>query len=216
MNEERVMNLIDKYISEYSEDFVFHHSEHISTRVFDVEINVEVFEYSDRSDRREKARVAFQKGDRTYECDFCDEHDYENGFYPITLNNQRFICFRKTLYGFTLLNADTLFVEFEYFPENVRKGEEAFIIVDVKQIGDILIFEGCYWACPYECFAFDYNKKLFLNVSKICDIFSVSETVVKDNTLIMYGTDETNAKKQIALLAQDITDGINQHGQTDF
>ncbi len=210
------MNVIDQYISKCCEDFVLHHSEHIATCVFDVEINVDVFAYSDRSDRREKAHVTFKKGCLTYECDLCDEHDYENGFYPIVLNGYRFICFRKTLYGFTLLNADTLAVEFEYFPENVLKGEESFIIVDVKQIGDILIFEGCYWACPYECFAFDYNKKLFLNVSKMCDVFSLDKTTVKDSELTIYGTNEDNSEKQIVVLKQDIMVAIDQRGQTNF
>ncbi len=210
------MDLIDKYILEYSENFVFNFSEHISTNIFDVEIEIDIFEYSTQHSHREKAHGTFKKGDLTYECDFCDEHNYENDFYPIILNGQRFICFRKTLYGFTLINVDTLSVEYEYFPESVTHGEESFIITEVKQLDNLLIFEGCYWACPYECFAFDYKTKLFLNVSKMCGLFSLDKTVLKDNELIIYGTDENDFEKQIVVSKQDIAVGINKYGTKDF
>ena len=38
-----LMDLIDKYILEYSENFVFNFSEHISKNIFDVEIEVDIF-----------------------------------------------------------------------------------------------------------------------------------------------------------------------------
>ncbi|MBQ8372570.1 MAG: hypothetical protein IJX38_06525 [Clostridia bacterium] len=210
------MNLMEKYILEYSDGFNFVFSAHLSKRIFDVEIEVDIFEYSAQYSHREKAHVILKKGKLIYECDFCDSHDYANDFSPIIFDDQRFICFRKTLYGFTLINADTLCVEFEYFPENVFKGEESFIIVDVKQLDDFLILEGCYWACPYECFAFDYAKKLFLNVSKICDLFSLDKTIVKDDELTLYGTDENDSEKQITVFKQDIIVGISKYGKIDF
>ena len=210
------MNLIDKYIFEYAENFAFDCVDHLFNRIFDVEIDIDIFEYKDQHTHREKAHITFKKGDLTYECDFCDIHNYENDFYPIILNGQRFICFRKTLYGFTLINADTLSVEYEYFPESVMRGEESFIIADVKQLDHLLIFEGCYWACPYECWAFDYKTKLFLNVSKMCNVVDLNKAVLQDNALIIFGTDETNSEKQATLSKQDIMRGINEHGKTDF
>ena len=210
------MDLINKYILDYSEDFVFDFSQHIEKRVFDTEIEIDIFEYSTQNSHREKAHVIFTKGNLSYECDFCDQHDYENDFYPITLNGQRFLCFRKTLYGFTLLNADTLSLEFEYFPECVLDGEESFIVADGKQFNHLLIFEGCYWACPYECFAFDYDKKLFLNVSELCGLTSLDETAIQDNKLILYGTDPKDANVQCAVSAEDLRIALTQHGKTDM
>ena len=210
------MGLTDKYTLEYSNNFVFDFSEHISKRIFDVEIDIDIFEYNDQYNHREKAHVIFKKGDLIYKSDFCDSHDYENGFYPIIFDNQRLICFRKTLYGFTLINVDTLSVEYEYFPESVIHGEESFIITDVKQLDNFLIFEGCYWACPYECFAFDYDKKLFLNLSKICDVFSLDKTVLQDDELIVYGADENDCEKQIIVSKQDIIMGMSKHGKIYF
>ena len=210
------MNFTDKCILEYCENCAFRYSEHISTRVFNVEIDIDIFEHKEQHNYREKAHVAFKTGDLTYECDCCDEHNYENDFYPIILNNQRLICFRKTLYGFTLINADTLTVEFEYFPEKVFNDEESFIIVNVKQLENLLIFEGCYWACPYECFAFDYEKKLFLNISKLCSVFFLDKTEVKENKLTICGTDKSNLNKQIALSIQDIISAMDKHGNPNF
>ena len=207
------MHLIDKYIFEYTQGFVFNHIKHLSERVYDVEIDIDVFEYRDQLNRREKAKVVFKKGDLIYECDFCDRH---GGFYPIILNGQRYICFMKTLYGFALINADTLSLEYEYFPESVLRGEESFIITHIKQLDTLLIFEGCYWAFPYECFAFDCKAKLFLNVSKMCNIFSLDKTVLQNDELTIYGTDENNSKKQVTVSKQAITIGINERGASDF
>jgi hypothetical protein len=210
------MNLTEKYILEYSDGFNFVFSDHLSKRIFDVEIEVDIFEYSAQYSHREKAHVILKKGNLTYECDFCDEHNYENDFYPIILNGQRFICFRKTLYGFTLINVDTLSIEYEYFPEPVIGGEESFIITEVKQLDNLLIFEGCYWACPYECFAFDYDQKLFLNISKNYDLYSLDKTELQGNNLVLYGTDENNFEKQIIVSKQDLFIGITEYGKTDF
>lgn len=210
------MDLINKYILDYSEDFVFDFSQHIEKRVFDTEIEIDIFEYSTQNSHREKAHAIFTKGNLRYECDFCDQHTYENDFHPITLNGQNFLCFRKTLYGFTLLNADTLSVEFEYFPECVLDGEESFIVLDVKQFNNLLIFEGCYWACPYECFAFDYDKRLFFNVSEMCGLTSLDETAIQDNTLILSGTDQKDADVQCVVSAENLRIALTQHGKTDM
>ena len=107
-------------------------------------------------------------------------------------------------------------MEFEYFPECVLDGEESFIVVDVKQLDNLLIFEGCYWACPYECFAFDYDKKLFLNVSELCGLTSLDETAIQDNKLILYGTDPKDANVQCVVTAEDLRIALTQHGKTDM
>ena len=198
------MDFTEKYIYEYVKGFEFDFYQHISKNILDVEIEVDVFEYNDQYNHRETAHVIIKKGDLTYECDFCDEHNYESDFYPVTLNGQHFICFRKTLYGFTLINAATLVEEYEYFPKSVIRDEESFIITDVKQLDELLIFEGCYWACPYECFAFDYEHKLFLNVSKTCDIVSLDKTVLQNGQLVIFGTDEKASATKITVSKQDL------------
>ncbi len=210
------MKLIDEYIIDYTENFVFDFVEHLTERILDIEIDIDIFKYNDKCTRREKAHVTFKKGDLVYECEFCESHDYKNSFYPIVFDGQLFICFRKTLFGFTFINADTLSVQYEYFPKHALRGEESFIITDVKQFDELLIFEGCYWAYPFECFAFDYKSKLFLNISKMCNVFYLDKTLLQNNELVIYGTDENDLEKQITVSKQDIIIGINEHGITDF
>ena len=210
------MVFLEQYVLDYSENFPFRYVESVSLEVLDVSIGLDIFEYEDKYNHREKAHVVLKKGNLTYECDFCDQHDYENDFYPIILNGQRFICFRKTLYGFTLINVDTLSVEYEYFPEPVIHGEESFIITEVKQLDHFLIFEGCYWACPYECFAFDYEKKLFFDVSRTYGLVSLDQTALQENTLILSGTDKKGCAKSVTVTKQDLIAGIEKNGKTDF
>ena len=135
--------LTEKYIAEYSSGHDFAFIEHISVRISNVEIAVDVFEFYGKL-HGEKAHVIFTNGDLTYECDCCDKHNYETDFHPVVLNGQNYIIFRKSLYGFTIIDAETPAVVFEYFPEIVLQGEESFIITDVKQLDELLIFEGCY------------------------------------------------------------------------
>ena len=210
------MDFLEQYVLDYSKNFPFRYVESVSLKVLDVSIDLEIFEYEDKYNHREKAHVVLKKGNLTYECDFCDQHDYENDFYPIILNGQRFICFRKTLYGFTLINADTLSVEYEYFPEPVIHGEESFIITEVRQLDHFLIFEGCYWACPYECFAFDYEKKLFFDVSRTYGLVSLDQTALQENALILSGTDKKGCAKSVTVTKQDLIAGIDKNGKTDF
>ena len=49
------MSLIDKYILEYAEDFAFDCVDHLVTRIYDVEIYIDIFEYNDQHNYREKA-----------------------------------------------------------------------------------------------------------------------------------------------------------------
>ncbi len=210
------MDFLEKYVLDYSENYPFRYVESMSFHVLDVSIDLDIFEYEDKYNHRARAHVSFKKNNLLYGCVFCDEHDYENSFFPVVLNGQSYICFRKTLYGFTLLNAVTLTVEFEYFPECLSKGEESFIIVDVKQIENILIFDGCYWAYPYQCFAFDYEKKLFLNVSEMCGIASLDQMDLRENSLILTGADKKGTARSMTVTVQDLIAGIDKNGETDF
>ena len=79
-----------------------------------------------------------------------------------------------------------------------------------------MIFEGCYWACPYEGIAFDYTRKQFLNVSKMYKLLSLDEAKICGDTLILCGTDKDGIEKQIAVSKQDIILGMNSYGQSDL
>ena len=83
------MDFLEQYVLDYSENFPFRYVESVSLKVLDVSIGLDIFEYEDKYNHREKAHVVLKKGNLTYECDFCDQHDYENDFYPIILHGDR-------------------------------------------------------------------------------------------------------------------------------
>ena len=153
--------MLNKYISEYINGFSFIPCGHISLEICDIKIEIDVMDYKDAFGYREKAHVILQKGNLKYESECVETHNWEYSFFCITLYERKFICFRKTLYGFTLLDTNTLLEEYDYFPAKVLDGKESFIIVDAKSFGNLIIFDGCYWACEYSYFALIMRKNAF-------------------------------------------------------
>ncbi|MBQ7847338.1 MAG: hypothetical protein IJ344_03540, partial [Clostridia bacterium] len=160
--------MVDRYIEEYKKGFVFTKEENeVSTfEVRGVHIRVEPSSFFDGRQRREKTDVFLEKGEhkRSFEC--VDILSARGLFAPITLCGRDYLFFKRTLYGFILLNAETLQTAYEYFPKKVLEGEESFIITEALSFGNFLIFAGCYWAAPYEYFACDPKSMRFFALSK--------------------------------------------------
>jgi len=175
---------IEEYISSYAPEFTFTQTETYDYEVLGVKVHVDVYEFSDERDHREKAHVLLSKNGLTCEFDCIESNRYDNMFCPVTLNGKTFLCHRKTLYGFSLLDPDS-FVEYEYFPEKVMRGEESFIISSAVSFGDIIIFEGCYWAAPYIAFAYDHKNNKFLDLSEEYGFFSSDSVEVADELLLI-------------------------------
>ena len=180
-----------------------------------VKIEMETHDYirADLSAHGQLSRIAFTKGELSYTCQCCDD---PTGFFPLLLAGKWYICFRRTLYGFVLLNCETLLPEYEYFSECVLESKESFIVVTVKQIDDLLILGGCYWACPDECFVFDYETKRFLRLSKLYPRFALDKEEVKEQTLILYGEDQDGNEQQISLSKDELLAALETHGAEDF
>lgn len=195
--------MINKYIAEYSEDFKYEFSESLTYEICGISVKVDVWEYNSNYNYREKAHVLLEKGDLKYECECIDRHGWDNMFYPLNINGKSYLCFRKTLYGFTFLDSETLVEEYDFFPEKVLGGEESFIIVDAKMLGDIIIFDGCYWACPYACIAYDHRAGVFVNLSEEYGITD-DEAVIYDDVLVLRGSDCNDNKKEATVSIDEI------------
>ena len=189
--------------------------EHIEQTLCGVKICVETRDYmrTDRSAHGQLSRVTFAKGELSYTCQCCDD---PTGFFPLLLAGKWYICFRRSLYGFVLLDCETLSPEYEYFPEGVLHDQESFIVCSARQIENLLVFGGCYWACPDECFVFDYETKLFLRLSKLYPGFALDREEVREKTLILHGEDASGNKQQISLSREDLLAALKTHGAEDF
>ena len=203
-------------IAGYISGFDFSFSRQIRTEVSGVCIQISVAEYRREHTHRQKADVVLSKGGMQYECECIEEHNWDELFYPVTLSGQNFLCFRKTLYGFTLLDAETLTEVYDYFPEKVQHGEESFIVCDAYTFGDFLIFHGCYWACPCEVFVFDYKNQLSANVSMYVGMWSVDSCKIENNRLVLDGTDEDDIPLHFSLSLDDILQCFNDVASNEF
>ena len=211
---------MDNCIKKYCGDFEFDFVEHISSRIADISINIDAYEAQKNIDgiihSREKALVNLTKNNLTYQCELFEEHNFENSFFEVMLNERSYLLFRKTLYGFTLIDTESLCEFYNYIPQAIKTGEESFIITDVKQIGEIFVLDGCYWACPYECFAYDFKSKLFVNASNYLGIISLDEIAIKDNKLILYGIDNNKNDVTKEITSQELKSLISKNGKSEI
>lgn len=189
--------------------------EHTEQTLCGVKIEVEAHDYmrADLSGHGQLSRVTFTKGELSYTCQCCDD---PTGFFPVLLAGKWYICFRRSLYGFVLLDCETLSAEYEYFPEGVLHDQESFIVCSARQIESLLVFGGCYWACPDECFVFDYEAKRFLRLSTLYPQFSFEREEVGGQTLILHGEDQNGEKQQISLSKDELLAALETHGTEDF
>lgn len=206
--------IIKKYMDDYSEDFLYEHSECCSYEICGISAKIDVWEYDNGREYREKAHVLLEKGSLKYECECIDRHDWANMFYPIIISGKAYLCFRKTLYGFSFIDVESLTEEYEFFPEKVIRWEESFIICDAKMLGDIIIFDGCYWACPYSCVAYDYRSGLFVNLSLEYGIGATDiESEIREDVLIIHGMNGDYSK---TVTCDDVRQLLKEKGNTDF
>lgn len=213
-----ISKYIKKYENEYCKGLEFNNCYTENYEIQGIKIIVYVQKHRSNSQTRIKAHVILSKKEYKYEFDSVDIYSWKNNFYPLKLNDKDLICFRKTLYGFTFLNKDTLKEEFEFFPEKVLNGDESFIIVNAKSFKDLVIFDGCYWACPYGYYAFDYKTKKFLNLSNEFDIWASDdfECEIENNLLILKGVGSDERFAEIHLDYDKLKNLISRKGEKDF
>lgn len=135
-----------------------------------------------------------------YECidAFFTPYEFEH-------NGSKYLLFRKSLYGYTILNL-TDFSEINYFPSDVLDGREAFIICEAKIFKTVLVLGGCFWAGPYECYALDLASLKTANISAPHGINDVADggITISADTLVLHGSDNEICKIEYATLLKTI------------
>lgn len=215
------MSLAEQYIDNYkawlnvTPETFRHTMETSEETVLGVKICVESHEYDEINGLKhgESATVTFSKRELSYSCSSCE---VQRGFFPICIGGKNFIFFSRTLYGFVLLDCETLKAEYEYFPEIVLDGEESFIVTDVKQLEDLLLLCGCYWACPDECFLFDYHTKRFLSFSRLYPEIDFEREEIEAENLTLHGKDKNDTEVTVSLTKEELLAAIEEQGTTDF
>ena len=181
------------YINEYlaSNDFQKIGEEN---RTFNnLETKIEYFEYhykiSGYDGLKEKTIITITDKANTkhiYECIDAFFMPYEFGY-----NSSQYLIFRKSLYGYTLLNL-TDFTETNYFPSRVLEGEEAFIICEAKILKNLLALGGCLWGGPYECRILNLDTLQVANISELCGITDIAGDINVSADALILKDESTN------------------------
>lgn len=209
--------MLKKYISDYLDGAVFTPEAKISQEICGVKISIQPYiSEPSKKGNLEKADLTFEKNGLKYECICIDQHHWDNSIFPVKIDGKDYLCFRKTLYGFTLLSAETLIEEYDYFPETVVTGDESFIISDAKSFSDLVIFYGCYWGAPYGCYAYDHAHKRFFDISLKSSIYDSDPPQIIGNKLVLNGVTKAGAKKELALSGNDIRAMMASTGEVRF
>lgn len=209
------MKSLEKYISDYLGDSIFTPSEAYDLDINDLHIHVEASEYDGEPWSKEKALISMKKGEMTYTFTAIDRHNWENAFWPVTVNASPYLCFRKTLYGFTLLNTENL-EDFDFFPEKVLDGEESYIVVNAVPFEDYIVFDGCYWGAPYVFYIYDHLNRRFLDLYEVFGLYSsgdVPSAMIDRDTISLKCHNQNFAPINLNLSKEEITSLLNQKGK---
>lgn len=209
----------DDYVSQYVSAVPFGLAEVIEQEIGDIHVKIMVMEYHDGRcySYYEKAHVVLTKGERKYECFCIDEHQWDDLFSFLQLDGKQYLCFRKTLYGFTLIDAETLAEAYDYFPSQVLEGHESFIIFNAWGYRNFIVFNGCWWACPEVYYIYDYRNKKVLDVFNVFSVFSHNgEVSIENDELVLDCTDDDDRIVKLRLGYQELCDLMSLYGNDNF
>lgn len=99
-----------------------------------------------------------------YSVDFFSEVEHSNG--------KRYLLFSIDLYGYSIMDLSN-YKAYHYMPEESFAGHrETFIWTDAFYCrkNNILAVYGCYWACPYSIFLYDFSVPEKLPYDLICSV----------------------------------------------
>ena len=206
---------LQRYIDLYKEGADLTDSETDRFHVCGTEITVTLYEYDTESEHRDRAEILLEKDGLRYECEGIERPRWD--FYPVTVDGCPCILFSKTLYGFTLLDAETLTEITDFFPEKVMIGEESFIITNAQSFGKYLILDGCYWGASYEFAALDPAQMRFVSLTEAYGILAGDHTArIQGDELLLKGENLERKPAEITVSASDLDRLMTERGTTDF
>ena len=172
---------VDDYFNNWLNDCVHTDTENIEYNWKHCKMLLEQHNYENKEKHKSGQKVflkIFLNDKEIYSC-LCSEITFA---YKYNHNNDDYLIFNKHLYGYTILNLNTL-EEYNYFPSDITDHkDEALIITNVDKYESILILQGCYWAYSNgECTLLDIDTKKTL---RLIDIISKHQIINDGDFLI--------------------------------
>ncbi len=120
-------------------------------------------------------RVKDRENNTVAEIKAIDDHDF------ITLiehrNGREYLIYRIDLYGYSVMDIASG-MSVDYIPESSFMGEEeTFIWVGIEYcpVNDLLVADGCYWACPWGFEFYDFSNPMELPLPLYGNSFALEE-----------------------------------------
>lgn len=201
-----------EYLNEYIDGFNFEYERTVHNDYFGFDCITDEFKAKKGHIIRVIQKLSIHKDNiKLYECEIIDGQNSENLFYPIVWMDNRYLLFRKSLYGFTLLNLEN-FDELNYFPEKVFHKKEDLILSGAVQFRDLLILDGCKWAYPYEYVVYDLFSKKYLFLTDKYDIYFDCEVYFENDNIIFDGMDKEFEKKKLIIKYSELVNAVRTEG----
>lgn len=132
-------------------------------------------------------------------------------------NGKQYLIYNTDLYGYSVLDMSTLETA-DYVPYKSFFGGETFIWCEkhYSPVNDLLVVDGCYWACPWGLEFYNFSQPMQLPLHKYGDSFQLEEKLevsIDDDVAFVGFTQEGSciincldsegkAKQKIVSLAQ--------------
>ncbi len=221
----------EKYIEEYRKS-IFEYEfvktekseEHFETNGIRFDATVSDNEiYKNENDSYPRTCTSFAEITVTLKDGRTNKYSTIEGFFVpqvFTYKGIDYIFMKKSLYGYCIIDSRN-FEEYNYFPSEILKGEdESFICCEVYALNDLLLFIGCYWACPYEIYVLELDSKKVLRLDNYRDFEGLSDYDIGDCTVKAYEnsfaiTSKENPKEYF-ICYDKLKKLIEKDGKLDF
>ena len=126
------------------------------------ELSIDIYRYEDKAaDLYYHAHCELAQLKQGGEIIYSTRDIYSNSFYNLIdhQNGRQYLIFRIDLYGYSVLDLSTL-KDYHYVPTEILNDGEAFIWTGVhyNRNTNLLVAEGCYWACPSGLCVLDFSN----------------------------------------------------------
>ena len=129
----------------------------------------------------------------------------------------QYLIYNIDLYGYSVMDMST-YEAVDYIPAHSFAGGETFIWCGKYYcaVNNLLVVDGCYWACPWELEFYDFSQPMQLPLPKYSDSYQLSENtdVCTDDDitfagftqegacLVKYSDEQNQPRQKIIPLAQ--------------
>lgn len=164
-----------KYMSKDTNEIQLPDGKHVLKTYYYFDDSHQVSEYSVEASKTEvldlKGNIVTELKNIDHHVDFFSMVEHSNG--------KNYLLFSTQLYGYSVLDLSDLST-YHFIPaESFKENKETFIWTNVLYCAqnDILAVDGCYWACPFSTYFFDFSDPTKIPLEEVCNSYDMDGEV---------------------------------------